>query len=86
MKKEYELKKLKRVKSGAVINHAAKVVKTIRLDVDIIGWLVQEAEHRGVKYQTLINSLLREAMQGGGIILTEEKVRAIVREELKRVS
>lgn len=86
MKKEYDLKKLKHVKSGAIVKKDAKVVKTIRLDLDIIGWLVREADQRGVKYQTLINSILRGAMQSGGVVLTEDKVREIVREELKKVS
>lgn len=84
MKKEYDLKKLKRAKTGAVVNKDAKVIKTIRLDVDLIGWLINEADRRGVKYQALINSLLRQAMQGGGVILTDEKVREIVRDELRK--
>jgi uncharacterized protein (DUF4415 family) len=87
MKKEYDLKKLKRVKSGAIVKKYAKVIKTIRLDLEIVDWLVQEADRRGVKYQALINSLLRESMQHGGLVLTEEKVRSIVNDELaKRVS
>ena len=84
MKKEYDLKKLKRAKTGAVVKKDAKVIKTIRLDVDLIGWLINEADRRGVKYQALINSLLRQAMQGGGVILTDEKVREIVRDELRK--
>jgi uncharacterized protein (DUF4415 family) len=86
MKKEYDLKKLKRTKTGAVVKKDAKVIKTIRLDVDLIGWLINEADRLGVKYQALINSLLRQAMQsgGGGIILTADKVREIVRDELQK--
>jgi uncharacterized protein (DUF4415 family) len=84
MKKEYDLKKLKRAKTGEVVKKDAKVIKTIRLDVDLIGWLINEADRRGVKYQALINSLLRQAMQGGGMILTDEKVREIVRDELRK--
>ena len=84
MKKEYDLKKLKRTKTGAVVKKDAKVIKTIRLDVDLIGWLINEADRLGVKYQALINSLLRQAMQSGGIILTADKVREIVRDELQK--
>jgi hypothetical protein len=60
------------------------VIKTIRLDVDLIGWLINEADRLGVKYQTLINSLIRQAMQSGGMILTADKVREIVRDELQK--
>ena len=84
MKKEYDLKKLKRTKTGTVVKKDAKVIKTIRLDVDLIGWLINEADRLGVKYQALINSLLRQAMQSGGIILTADKVREIVRDELQK--
>jgi uncharacterized protein (DUF4415 family) len=84
MKKEYDLKKLKRTKTGAVVKKDAKVIKTIRLDVDLIGWLINEADRLGVKYQALINSLLRQAMQSGGIILTADKVREIVGDELQK--
>ncbi len=84
MKKEYDLKKLKRVKTGAVVKKDAKVIKTIRLDLEIVGWLLQESDRRGVKYQALINSLLREAMQNDGIVLTAEKVREIVRDEIAK--
>ena len=84
MKKEYDLKRLKKVKTGAVVSASAKVAKTIRLDMDVVSWLVTEADKRGVKYQTLINSLLREAMQTDGVVLTVEQVREIVREELEK--
>ena len=84
MKKEYDLKKLKRTKTGAVVKKDAKVIKTIRLDVDLIGWLINEADRLGVKYQALINSLLRQALQSGGIILTADKVREIIRDELQK--
>lgn len=87
-KKEYDLKKLKRVKQGAVVpKKGTKVSKTVRLDLEIVEWLVVEAEKRGVKYQTLLNSLLREVMKGGGAVLSEEQVRRIVKDELaKRAS
>ena len=84
MKKEYDLKKLKRAKTGAVLKKDAKVIKTIRLDVDLVEWLINEADRRGVKYQALINSLLRQTMLGGGVIFTAEKVREIVRDELRK--
>ena len=84
MKKEYDLKKLRPVKKGPVVpQKGTKVAKTIRLDLDLVTWLVAESNRRGVKYQSLINSLLREAMAGGGAVLTEDKARQIVRDELR---
>ena len=84
MKKEYDLKKLRPLKRGAVVSKSAKVAKTIRLDLDVVEWLVIEADRRGNKYQTLINALLRTAMQNEGTVLTTDHVREIVREELKK--
>lgn len=85
MKKEYNLKKLKPAKKGAVVSKkSTKVSKTIRLDFEVVEWLVAEADRRGVKYQSLINALLSEAMRTGGSVLTENQVRQIVRDELKK--
>lgn len=85
MKKEYDLKKLKPVKRGPLVSKkTAKISKTIRLDFAVVEWLVVEADKRGVKYQSLINSLLKEAMIAGGAVLTKDQVRQIVREELKK--
>jgi uncharacterized protein (DUF4415 family) len=87
MKKEYDLSKLKKVASGPVVSKkTTKVSKTMRIDLEIVEWLVIEAERRGVKYQSLVNSLLRDAMQGDNEVLTPTKVRQIVREELKKKS
>ncbi len=43
-------------------NKEVKVKKTIRFDADVLLWLTEEGERRGLAYQTLANSLLREAM------------------------
>lgn len=85
MKKEYDLSKMKRIKKGPIVSKSkTKISKTIRLDFAVVEWLLLEADRRGVKYQSLINSLLKEAMEAGGSILNETKVRQIVREELKK--
>lgn len=39
-----------------------KVVKTIRLDIDVLKWLESEAEKQGMGYQTYLNWYLRKAM------------------------
>ncbi len=85
MKKEYDLKKLKAVKKGAVVpKKGTTVAKTVKIDLDIVTWLVAESDQRGLKFESLINSFLRAAMTGGGAVLTEEKVRQIVRDELEK--
>ncbi len=65
MKKEYDLKKLKRrpgkVKSSA---DAAKVPISIRLDGGLLSVLKTEAERLGIPYQTLIGSLLHRYAHG----------------------
>ena len=59
MKKEYDLKKLKR-RPGKVKSDvdAAKVPISIRLDGGVLSTLKTEAERLGIPYQTLIGSLL----------------------------
>ena len=85
MKKEYDLKKLRRVKKGPVVpKKGTKISKTMRLDLEVVDWLVVEADRRGVKYQSLINALLKEAMLAGRTVLTEEQVRKIVRDEMRK--
>ncbi len=88
MKKEYDLRKLKVKRRGAVIPPKTKVMKTVRLDAEVLGWLMAEAAERGVGYQTLLNMLLRQAMKGaaGGGKGLREEIRQIVREEIKRAS
>jgi len=89
MKKEYNLKKMKPMKRPAWANKELKVIKTIRLDMDIVSWLLQQSEKRGIPYQTLINSLLKEAMTSGTNQPTEhlrKEIREIVKEELEKVS
>lgn len=90
-KKEFKFEGAKR---GARVLGTAKVSKTIRLDVDLVGWLLQESERRRVPYQTLINSMLNDVRRGmlvpakvdasSSIADLEEVVRGIVKEELKR--
>jgi uncharacterized protein (DUF4415 family) len=82
MKKGYDLSKMKEIKRKPVKARDAqvKVSKTIRLDGDLVQWLVSESERTGIPYQTLLNAKLREAMN------LPDRVREIVREELGKVS
>ena len=62
-----------------------KVTITIRLDEDIIDYFGAIADRSGgrVGYQTLINSALREYVEGK-IPKWEESLRRIIREEMNR--
>jgi uncharacterized protein (DUF4415 family) len=62
MKKEYDFSKAKFHKGPIVSAKANKVQKTFRLDEEIFEWLVKQGKLRGIPYQTLMNSLLKQAM------------------------
>jgi uncharacterized protein (DUF4415 family) len=80
MKREYDLAKMKRISRPPIQARDAKVKisKTVRLDGDIVQWLVAEADRTGIPYQTLMNAKLREAMN------LPDRVRELVREEIKK--
>jgi uncharacterized protein (DUF4415 family) len=88
MKKEYDLRKLRVKRRGARIPANAKVMKTVRLDADVLAWLMGEASVRGIGYQTLLNMLLREVMTRGGRPKEDlrSEIRKIVRDEIRRAS
>lgn len=88
MKKEYDLKKLKVKRRGARIPGNAKVMKTIRLDAEVLAWLLERAEERGIGYQTLLNMLLREHMTKSAKPQEDlrKEIRKIVRDEIQRAS
>ncbi len=79
---EYDFSKGKR---GAVISSPGKTRITIMLDDDIIEAFRVRAESAGTGYQTLINSVLREAItvaKNKQKPLTIETLRRVLREEL----
>lgn len=84
MRKEYDFSKGKR---GAVVHvPAGKTRITIRLDTELLQWFKQQVHAAGGgNYQTLINSALREYVEGKQEQL-EETLRRVIREELKRAS
>ena len=73
---------MKQVSRSPIEPRAAsvKISKTIRLDGDIVQWLVAESERTGIPYQTLLNSKLRESMN------LPDRVRELVRDEFKKRS
>lgn len=71
MRKEYDFSKAKKAK----VFKEVKVIKTIRLDAEILMWLEDEAEKEGVGYQTYLNSFLKKAMNQEKSI--EERLRKL---------
>jgi predicted DNA binding CopG/RHH family protein len=65
MKKEYDLKKMKR-RPGPVKSdpEAAKVPTSIRLDGSDLGLLKTEAQRLGIPYQTLVGSIIHRYVIG----------------------
>lgn len=65
MKKEYDLKQMKK-RPGPVKTYpeAAKIAITIRLDAAVLVDLKNEADRMGLPYQTLINSVLHRFITG----------------------
>lgn len=86
MKKQYDFSKGKR---GRVVTEPpvdpGKVRITIRLDEDLVDYFGAIADRSGGKagYQTLINSALREYVDGK-TPKWEETLRRIIREEMAR--
>ena len=82
MKKEYDFSRGKR---GAVIKSPpGKTRITIRIDDDLLQWFRDRVhEAGGGNYQTLINSALREYVEGKEENL-KSTLRSVVREELAR--
>ena len=60
-----------------------KVLISIRLDGEVLEAVKKAAEARGLKYQPLINQLLKEHFFGNA---EEDRIRKIVRQELDKVS
>jgi uncharacterized protein (DUF4415 family) len=83
MKAEYDFSKGKR---GAVLPSSANKTRiTIRIDSEIIEWFKDQVEKSGGgNYQTLINSALRQFVDGQQEPL-EKVLRKVLREELKAV-
>jgi uncharacterized protein (DUF4415 family) len=82
MKKEYDFSKGKR---GPVVPiPPGKTRITIRLDDDVLDWFrAQVNAAGGGNYQSLINSVLREYVEGNQEPL-EETLRRVIREEVPR--
>ena len=79
MKKEYNLKKMKRVDRAPLDPKETKIAMALRIDADVVLWLRKEAERTGIPYQTLLNSKLRETMNQPSLDeLVEKKVEEVL--------
>jgi predicted DNA binding CopG/RHH family protein len=65
MKKEYDLKKLKKIPGKVKVDpNAVKVPLSLRLDASVLAMLKTEADKRGLPYQTFIGSILHQFVHG----------------------
>ncbi len=60
----------------------AKFRVTMFIDLPVLDTIRKEAKEKGLPYQTYINQLLREHVSGSD----EKKIRAIVRDEVRKIS
>lgn len=58
MKDEYDFSKAKKAKKVKDV----KVLKTFRLDPEVLEWLETEGQKQGMGYQTFLNWFLRKSM------------------------
>ena len=81
MKKEYDFSKGKR---GPVVPQKGKSRITIYIDDDVLEEFRAQADQQGKGYQTIINEVLREHLGKADKPLSEDTLRRILREELKK--
>lgn len=78
MRDEYDFSNAKRGKVAKVL----KVVKTFRLDPEVIIWLETESAKEGMGYQTFLNWFLRRSMNEGKSV--DERLRKLERAVFKK--
>lgn len=80
MKKEYDLKKLKKRPGPVkVIDEAAKVPISIRLDGAELAEIRTEAERFGIPYQTFIGSILHRYVAGELVDRTSPDLQKLIK-------
>jgi uncharacterized protein (DUF4415 family) len=78
MKNEYDFSKAKKAKPAKEV----KVVKTFRLDPDVLEWLETEGEKEGMGYQTFLNWFLRKSMESRNSV--EDRLEKLERVVFKK--
>ena len=77
MKREYDLKKLKKRPGEVQVNSSAtKVPVSFRMDGVDLALLKTEGENRGIPYQTLMGAILHQYLNG---LLIERKTLDILK-------
>ena len=79
MRDEYDFSK---AKGGNKHSKNLKVVKTFRLDLEVIGWLEDQGEKHGMGYQTFLNWFLRQSMNDSETV--EERLAKLERAVFKK--
>ncbi len=83
MRKEYDFSKARRGSAQPVATGKTRI--TIRIDDDVLEWFRDQVNAAGGgNYQTLINQVLRRAMDQDTEPL-ETVIRRVVREEIRRM-
>jgi len=59
MRTQYDFSKAKKAKNPKGL----KVIKTFRIDPEVLHWLETEGEKQGMGYQTFLNWFLRKSME-----------------------
>lgn len=78
MRSEYDFSKAKKGKTAKEI----KILKTVRLDPEVVQWLETEAEKQGMGYQTFLNWFLRQSMADKSTV--EERLNKLERAVFKK--
>ncbi len=80
MKKEYDLKKLKkRPQKANVGKDAAKIPISLRIDGSELSEIRTEADRLGIPYQTLISSILHRYVTGDLVDRKSPEIRKLIR-------
>ncbi|MNL12196.1 hypothetical protein D3C87_1330580 [compost metagenome] len=78
MRSEYDFSKAKKGKTAKEI----KILKTVRLDPEVVQWLEIEAEKQGMGYQTFLNWFLRQSMTDKSTV--EQRLEKLERAVFKK--
>lgn len=80
MKKEYDLKKLKkRPNRASVDKDAAKIAISLRVDGSELSEIRTEADRLGIPYQTLIGSILHRYVTGDLVDRKSPEIKKLIK-------
>ena len=80
MKKEYNLKKLKKRPDKVKVDKSAtKLPISFRIDGSVLADIKTEAERLGIPYQTLISSILHRYINGALVDLKSVNIDSLIK-------